>query len=152
MQKYGIAVDQLGAHGQAAAQAAERHGARTVIYRDKVAVAALVPMSDMERVDPVQLGDSAADPLLALCGTCSNDMFVDSMSELSSTVLFKRTLVPPAVTPGHTQQIPVPQAPPKSATPPQAAPKAAPAQTSPHTQPLPRIPGRKRPLPPPRRK
>ena len=105
MQKYGISVEQLGPHGQAGAQAAERLGARTVIYRDKVAVAAIVPMTDMERVDPVQLGDSGADPLLALCGTCHNDMFVDSMSDLSSTVLFRRqSAAPPAVQAHATQQ------------------------------------------------
>lgn len=100
MQKYGISLEQLGPHARAAVQASEVHGARTVIYRDKLAVAAVVPMSDVERIDPVQLGDAGNDPLLALCGTCSNDVFVDSMSELSSTVLFKRaprraTLPPP---------------------------------------------------------
>ena len=104
MQKYGISLEQLGPHARAAVQASEVHGARTVIYRDKLAVAAVVPMKDVERIDPVQHGDVGSDPLLALCGTCHNDVFVDSMSELSRTVLFKRetqaprrgTLPPPA--------------------------------------------------------
>ena len=91
MQKYGIAVEQLGPQSAAAVLAAEHHGARTLIYRDGLAVAAVVPMRDVHRIDPVQLGNTTSDPLLALCGTCHNDAFVDAMSELSTTVLFRRT-------------------------------------------------------------
>jgi hypothetical protein len=90
--KYGLEVDQLSAHGQAAVRAAEQLGARTVIYRDKLAVAVLVPAEDMERLDPPDPGAKGSDPLLALCGKCENDAFVDQFNDLSKTNLFDRTL------------------------------------------------------------
>ncbi len=90
MQKYGLTVDQLGPHGQGAAQAAERMGARTIIYRDQVPIAAVIPMSDMAQLDPPDPGQSGEDPLLSLCGTCQSDMFVEGLrGELTSTVMFK---------------------------------------------------------------
>ena len=89
--KYGIEVDRLSAHGQAAVRAAERDGARTVIYRDKVPLAVVVPHSDLEKLEPGDPGEVGADPLLALAGTCHHDAFVDGlMDDLSRTVLFKR--------------------------------------------------------------
>jgi hypothetical protein len=91
MQRYGIDVAQLSPHAQAAVQAAERMGARTIIYRDQVPLAAVVPITDIDKLEPADPGDSGADPLLALCGTCSNDTFVDAMSaDLSRTNLFRR--------------------------------------------------------------
>lgn len=89
---YGLEVDQLSAHGQAAVRAAEQLGARTVIYRDQMAIAALVPAEDLDKLDPGDPGESGADPLLALCGKCDNDSFVDQFNELSKTQLFQRTL------------------------------------------------------------
>ncbi|MBW2456584.1 MAG: hypothetical protein JRI68_18850 [Deltaproteobacteria bacterium] len=90
MQKYGISVDQMSEHGRAAAQAAERLQSTTVVYRDKVPVAAIIPMEDLERLDPPDPGAGGDDPLLSMCGTCNNDAFVDQMSDMSHTVLFRR--------------------------------------------------------------
>jgi hypothetical protein len=90
MQKYGLTIDQLGPHAQAAAQAAERLGARTIVYRDQVPIAAFVPMSDIAQLDPPDPGASGEDPLLSLCGTCSSDAFVDGMrGELGTTMMFR---------------------------------------------------------------
>jgi hypothetical protein len=90
--KYGIEVDQLSAHGQAAVRAAEQLGARTVVFRDQLPIAAVVPAEDLERLDPRDPGDGGTDPLLALCGKCENDAFVDQFNDLSKTRLFQRTL------------------------------------------------------------
>jgi hypothetical protein len=90
--KYGIEVDKLSAHGQGAVRAAEQLGARTVIYRDQLAVAAVVPAEDLDKLDPRDPGEGGADPLLALCGKCDNDGFVDQFNDLSKTQLFDRTL------------------------------------------------------------
>jgi hypothetical protein len=90
--KYGIEVDQLSAHGQAAVRAAERHEARTIIYRDQVPLAAIVPASDLNKLDTPDPGESGSDPLLALAGTCHHDVFVDQFhSDLGSTMLFRRS-------------------------------------------------------------
>lgn len=90
--KYGVEVDQLSAHGQAAVRAAEQLGARTVIYRSQLAVAVIVPADDLERLEPRDPGEAGTDPLLALCGKCDNDAFVDQFNDLSKTRLFTRTL------------------------------------------------------------
>lgn len=91
MQKYGLELDQLSAHGQAAVQAAERVGSRTVIYRDKAAVAAIVPGRDLEKLEANEPTEAGPDPLLSLCGTCSHDVFVDQMNaDMSRTALFRR--------------------------------------------------------------
>jgi hypothetical protein len=91
MQKYGIALEQLSQNGQVAVQAAERLGARTLIYRDKLPVAAIVPASDLEKLAPAELTEAGEDPLLSLCGTFSDDAFVDRLSDLQRTVLFNRS-------------------------------------------------------------
>ena len=89
--KYGIDVEQMSAHGQAAARAAERLQARTVIYREQVPLAVIVPIEDLDRLDPRDPGEGGNDPLLSLAGTCNNDAFVDSMNaDLGRTVLFRR--------------------------------------------------------------
>ncbi len=90
--QYGLEVDQLSAHGQAAVRAAEQLGARTVIFRDRLPVAALVAAEDLERLEPRDPGEGGTDPLLALCGKCDNDAFVDQFNDLSKTRLFDRTL------------------------------------------------------------
>jgi hypothetical protein len=110
MQKYGLTLDQLSAHGQAAAQAAERMSSRTTIYREKVPVAAIVPVADLDKLEPADPGEAGEDPLLALCGTCNDDAFVDTLVDLSTTVLFRRgripTQIPPATTPQGTVPMP----------------------------------------------
>lgn len=91
MQKYGLEVEQLSAHGQAAVQAAERVGARTVVYREKAALAAIVPAKDLDRLEADEPAEGGPDPLLSLCGTCSHDVFVDQMNaDMSRTSLFRK--------------------------------------------------------------
>ena len=88
--KFGIDVEQMSAHGRAAVRAAERMSARTIIYREQVPLAAIVPATDVAKLDPNDPGAGGDDPLLSLCGTCDNDAFVDMMNDdLSRTTLFK---------------------------------------------------------------
>jgi hypothetical protein len=48
-------------------------------------------MNDLDRVDPPDPGASGTDPLMALCGTCRHDGFVDSLlADFSSTGLWNR--------------------------------------------------------------
>jgi hypothetical protein len=91
MQKFGIAVDQLSPHGQAAVSAAERLRARTVIYRNKVPVAAIVPAQELDKLDPPDPAEDNPDPLLTLCGSSAEDAFVDAiLQNLGRTLLFRR--------------------------------------------------------------
>ncbi len=90
MEKYGVSVDQMSPHGRAAAQAAERLQATTIVYRDKVPVAAIIPMEHLEKLDPPDPGAGGEDPLLSMCGTCNHDAFVDQMFDLGHTILFRR--------------------------------------------------------------
>jgi hypothetical protein len=78
--KYGIPFPDLPKHCLDAVDAAERNHARTLILRDGQAVAAIVPIADLDRIDPPDPGASGADPLLALCGRCRHDAFVDGIS------------------------------------------------------------------------
>jgi hypothetical protein len=97
--KYGVDIEQLSAHGQAAVRAAEQLSARTLIFRDQVPLAAIIPVEDLDKLEPRDPGEGGADPLLSLCGKCDNDAFVDHFnSELSKTALFqtpKKGSVPP---------------------------------------------------------
>lgn len=77
-------------HGQAAVRAAERHGARTIIYREQVPLAAIIPSADLDKLDPPDPGEHGGDPLLELAGTCHHDAFVDGMNTDLTTTLFKR--------------------------------------------------------------
>lgn len=89
--KYGISVEVLSAPCASAAAAAERTLARTLVYRDGVPVAAIVSMDDVRALEPADPGESGQDPLLALCGSCQDDFFVDSlMGDFSQTVLFRK--------------------------------------------------------------
>jgi hypothetical protein len=90
MKKYGIDVEQMSAHGQAAARAAERVSSRTVIHREGAPIAVIVPIDDLERLESPDPGEQEDDPLLSLCGTCNDDVFVDSLADLSRTTLFRR--------------------------------------------------------------
>lgn len=77
-QKYGIPVTDLQSHCLDAVDAAERTRARTLVVRTGVAIAAIVPITDLDKIDPPDPGAGGADPLLALCGACRHDAFVDS--------------------------------------------------------------------------
>ena len=91
-QKFGIPLPDLPAHCLDAADAAERLRARTLITRGGQAVAAIVPTADLERIDPPDPGASGIDPLLALCGSCRHDDFVDSLVvDFSKTGLWNRS-------------------------------------------------------------
>jgi hypothetical protein len=98
-QKYGIPIGDLPSHCLDAVDAAERMRARTLIVRGPLAVAAIVPMSDFDRIDPPDPGATGQDPLLALCGACRHDDFVDNfVSDLNQTSLWTAgRSVPPAL-------------------------------------------------------
>ncbi|HZO14933.1 MAG TPA: hypothetical protein VFB62_16775 [Polyangiaceae bacterium] len=114
MQKYGIAVEQMSPSGQVAVQAAERLGVRTTIYRDRLPVAAIVPAADLEKLEAPELTDPAEDPLLSLCGTFSNDAFVDRAGDLERTGLFHRPASAPDKAVTRTGTTLKPPAPPRS--------------------------------------
>ena len=91
-QKYGIPFPDLPAHCQDAVDAAERAHSRTLVTRDGRAVAAIVSMPDLDRIEPPDpAGSGGVDPLLALCGACRHDEFVDGLvSDFSKTGLWQR--------------------------------------------------------------
>lgn len=100
MKKYGIPLEDLAAHCLDAADAAERSRARTLIVRDGHAVAAVVPITDLDRIDPPDPSVAGHDPLLALCGECAHDDFADLfVSDLSRTQIWKKTADPTSVDP-----------------------------------------------------
>ncbi len=90
--KYGIPFPDLPAYCQDAVEAAERARSRTLVVRDGRAIAAIVPMVDLDRVDPPDPSSSGGvDPLLALSGACHHDDFVDGLvSDFSKTGLWQR--------------------------------------------------------------
>ena len=91
MNKYGIPIADLPAHCLDAVDAAERSLSRTLIVREGHAVAAIVPMVDLDRIDPPDPASGGNDPLIALAGTCQSDDFVDSLGqELDKTSLWRR--------------------------------------------------------------
>lgn len=91
VQKYGIPVSDLPSHCLDAVDAAERTRARTVVMRDGQPVAAIVPVSDLDKIEPPDPALNGVDPLLALCGTCRHDEFVDSLFvDMARTSLWNR--------------------------------------------------------------
>jgi len=89
--KYGIPLPDLPAHCQDAVDAAEQSRARTLVTRDGRAVAAIVPMTDLDRIEPPDPGVGGVDPLLALCGACRHDGFVEQLvADFSRTGLWQR--------------------------------------------------------------
>jgi hypothetical protein len=90
-QKYGIPVSDLPAHCLDAVDAAERTRARTLVVRTGAPIAAIVPMTDLDKIDPPDPSSGGADPLLALCGACRHDAFVDSfLTDFSKSGLWQR--------------------------------------------------------------
>lgn len=90
-QKYGIPLADLPGHCLDAVEAAERARARTLVVRGGQAVAAIVPMADLDKIDPPDPTGDAGDPLLALCGACRHDAFVDALvADFSRTGLWHR--------------------------------------------------------------
>ncbi len=90
-QKYGIPLSDLPAHCQDAVDAAETARSRTLVTRDGRPVAAIVPMTDLDRIEPPDPGSGGADPLLALCGACRHDAFADAfVTDLAKTGLWQR--------------------------------------------------------------
>jgi hypothetical protein len=90
-QKYGIPFPELPEHCQDAVDAAERAHARTLVTRDGHPVAAIVPMADLARIDPPDPATGGVDPLLALCGACRHDDFVDGLvADFTKTGLWNR--------------------------------------------------------------
>lgn len=90
-QKYGIPLPDLPAHCQDAVEAAERSHARTLVTRGGHAIAAIVSMADLDRIDPPDPAGGGVDPLLALSGACRHDEFVDSLvADFTKTGLWNR--------------------------------------------------------------
>lgn len=91
MHKYGIPLADLPTHCLDAVDAAERTRSRTLVLRAAQPIAAIVPMADLDRIDPPDPGATGPDPLLALCGACRHDAFVDSfVVDLTRTALWVR--------------------------------------------------------------
>ncbi|MBI4701747.1 MAG: hypothetical protein HY744_11420 [Deltaproteobacteria bacterium] len=89
-QKYGVALPELAAAEQRAVRAAERSGARTVVFHGSEPTALIVPVADLDRLDPPAKA-GGADALLALCGACHEDDFADELcGGLGRSVLFLR--------------------------------------------------------------
>jgi antitoxin (DNA-binding transcriptional repressor) of toxin-antitoxin stability system len=90
-QKYGIPFRELPAHCQDAVDAAESARSRTLVTRDGRPVAAIVPMTDLDRIDPPDPGAGGVDPLLTLCGACRHDAFVDALVDDAGATTLWRT-------------------------------------------------------------
>lgn len=91
VQKYGIPFVDLPSHCLDAVDAAERARARTLVTRSSHAIAAIVPMTDLDKIDPPDPAVGGVDPLLALCGACHHDAFVDSLVvDFTKTGLWNR--------------------------------------------------------------
>ncbi|NUQ79014.1 MAG: hypothetical protein HUU21_36285 [Polyangiaceae bacterium] len=89
--KYGIPLDDLPAFCLDAVDAAERSRARTLVVRGGAPVAAIVSMPDYEKIEPADPGALGVDPLLALCGACRHDGFVNAfVGEPTSSALWRR--------------------------------------------------------------
>jgi hypothetical protein len=89
--KYAIPVDDLPAFCLDAVDAAERARSRTLVIRGGAPVAAIVSMTDYEKIEPADPGSSGVDPLLALCGACRHDDFVNTFTgEPTSSGLWRR--------------------------------------------------------------
>lgn len=79
MSRYGLPLSDLPQRASDAVEAAERAHAITVVLRDGAPIAAIVPVEELDRVDPPDPGATGGDPLLALAGTCKRDAFVDEI-------------------------------------------------------------------------
>jgi hypothetical protein len=91
MHKYGIPLADLPAHCLDAVDAAERTRSRTIVLRGGQPIAAIVPVPDLDRIDPPDPGAGGSDPLLALCGACRHDAFADTVVvDLARTGLWAR--------------------------------------------------------------
>lgn len=86
MPRYGLSLNELPHRVSDALDVVERGQGRTVLLRDGAPVAALVSIEDLDRADPPDPGLGGADPLLALCGTCHADWFVDQVLSVYGVV------------------------------------------------------------------
>jgi hypothetical protein len=90
-ERFAVPLADLPAHCLDAVDAAERARARTLVIKDGHPVAAIVPIPEYERIEPPDPGEGGGDPLLALCGTCRHDDFVDSLVvDFTRTALWHR--------------------------------------------------------------
>jgi hypothetical protein len=89
--KYAIPLDDLPNFCLDAVDAAERARSRTLVVRGGAPVAAIVSIPDFEKIEPADPGASGGDPLLALCGACRHDDFVNAFTgEPTSSALWRR--------------------------------------------------------------
>jgi hypothetical protein len=77
--RYGLPLQELPVRAFDAVDASERAHAFTVLLRDGAPVAAIVPIEDLDRIDPPDPGASGGDPLMALAGSCKRDAFADNV-------------------------------------------------------------------------
>jgi len=90
-QKYGIPFSDLPSYCQDAADAADKSRARTLEVRDGHPIAAIVPMTDLDRIEPPDPGAGGVDPLMALCGACRHDDFVQGLvADFTKSGLWQR--------------------------------------------------------------
>jgi hypothetical protein len=82
--KIALPLAEVPARALEAVAAAERSRARTVVVRDGQPVAAIVPVQDLEKIEPPDPGASGRDRMLDLCGQCQHDEFVASLEALRS--------------------------------------------------------------------
>jgi hypothetical protein len=86
-----MSIEQVATRGRAAVEAAEIGRSRTVVFRDASPIAAIVPVEDLQLLEPADPGESGPDPLLSLCGSCRHDVFVDTvLGDFHRTMLFRR--------------------------------------------------------------
>lgn len=79
MKRYGLQLTDLPARAVDAVEMAERSQATTIVLRNGSPIAAIVPTELLDRAEPPDPGASGADPLLALCGACRQDAFVEEV-------------------------------------------------------------------------
>ncbi|MFO0662165.1 MAG: hypothetical protein U0165_20375 [Polyangiaceae bacterium] len=79
MKRYGLQITDLAARAMDAVEMAERAQGTTVVLRNGHPIAAIVPTEVLDRAEPPDPGASGNDPLLALCGACKQDSFVEEV-------------------------------------------------------------------------
>ena len=61
------------------------------MVRDGHPIAAIVPMTDLDRIEPPDPGAGGVDPLMALCGACRHDDFVQGLvADFTKSGLWQR--------------------------------------------------------------
>jgi hypothetical protein len=94
LQRWKLSLNDIPPNILDAIDAVERNQARTVIFREKQPIAALVSSADLDRVDPPDPGAHGDDPLIDLCGSCDQDAFVEAVLQAAGVGGAKGTDIP----------------------------------------------------------